>query len=452
MPKQQINILLFVEHIARELDVACVVQYLLGKRHGLCAEIASVAYNLPETLKKYRSPRVIVTPYCYSAADLGIRDILPTWPSATFVNLAYEQIFQKINRSFKAPRDDFARHCVLHLAWSDFYLDYLAGLGVPRENVIVNGNPTLALYQPPYTAYFDTREKLAEAFRLDPHKRWIFIPENYGAAFYSDGRVQNYIRRGATAAEAYGYRDFALASLHEVVRWCKQAAEEGEAEIIVRPRPATPKADFLQICVEAAGPLPKHLHIIKEGTVREWILASDVVASSYSTTLIEAAVARRPIFMLMPIPFPEFLHNDWYELVPNVEDSSAFMSVVSGRVSADRWRPLHQWASSTMLGGGDVIANLVDLLAATYRREATIPDRLNDGKPKPVREASLQYRGERKLRAVARKILAPIRGQVAESFVKHEHDEIRQVDVAQRLDRWGQVFAFETTSVATRGE
>lgn len=451
MPKQHVDIFLFVEHVARELDVACVVKYLIDKRYGLSLEIASTVYNLPEILKKYRAPRVVVTPYCYSAADQGIRDILPAWPCATFVNLAYEQIFQKINRSVKAPRDDFARCYVLHHAWSESFVDYLAEYGTPKENTIVNGNPSLPLYQPPYAAYFDTRKKLAETFQLDPDRRWVFVPENYGAAFYSNGRVQKYIRLGATEAEAYGYRNFAMASLREAARWFKQAAEQGDAEVIVRPRPATTETDFTQVCVEAAGPLPEHLHIIKGGTVREWIMASDAVASSYSTTLIEAAVACRPIFMLMPIPFPEFLYNDWYELVPNVKDFSSFMAAVDGRAPADSWCLLQEWATSTMLSRGDVISNLLDLLAAVYWRQAAIPDRIyNSGRPKPVREASLTYRSERKWRGLVRKIFAPVPGQSEQLSPKHdqahEHDEIHDSDIAKRVARWQQVLKSQGNS------
>ena len=42
MRKQNVDILLFVEHVARELDIACAIKYLLDKRHGISLEIASI--------------------------------------------------------------------------------------------------------------------------------------------------------------------------------------------------------------------------------------------------------------------------------------------------------------------------------------------------------------------------------------------------------------------------
>ena len=453
MDKRRADILLFIEHVARELDIACAVKYLIGKRHGLDLEIASRYYDLPKTLKMYHAPPVVVVPYCRSVENVIIGEILLAWHRTIFVDLAYEQVFQKINRAVKAPRDEFAQRYVIHLAWSESVADYLTAYGTARENIIINGNPVLELYRPPYNTYFCSREKLAETFGLNPGKRWVFIPENYGAAFYSEGRLRKYVRVGTKGTEAQDYQDFALDSLQKVARWFKQAAEQGDAEIIVRPRPATPKAHFEQVCVEAAGQLPEQMHIIKEGTVREWILASDAVGSSYSTTLIEAAVARRPIFMLAPVPFPEFLHNDWYDLVPNVESFSSFMAIVNGQVSTDSWQLLHQWATSTMLSRGDVISNLVDLLAKIYRKEADVPDRIYSKRPIPFREASLQYRTKRKLRALAGKILTagrnltkPAASDEPERNATMEYDRFKNSDVTMRVKRWERVLTARQNS------
>ena len=438
--KKQVNIVLFVEHVARELDIACVIKFLMGERHGLSLEIASLVYDLPETIKKYQAPTLVITPYCYSALEVGVYDLLRAWPHASFVNLAWEQIFQKINQTFKAPYDDFARRHVLHIVWSDLVKEYLVEYGTLRENIVVNGNPNLALYESPYCHYFDTRKKLAETFKIDPDKRWVFIPENYGAAFYNRERLRNYSRRGVSRTAAYSYRKFALASLEKVIQWLKQAAVQEDTEIIVRPRPATPEAKFRALFLEAGGPLPKRLHILKGGTVREWIMASDIVASSYSTTLIEAAVARRPVFMLAPIPFPDFLYNNLYELVPKIEDFSDLISVVKGQSRVDSWRPLREWAVSTMLGSGDPIVNLTDLLNSIYRKKGPVPLSIyNDSATKPLLNPTVGYRARRQLAFLARKTLLRLPGSGSKQFISYECDEFNELDLTFRLGLWKQV-------------
>ena len=438
MSEKRTDIVLFVEHVVRELDVACAVKYLADGRHGLAVEIASIAMHLPRTLERHQ-PRVVVVPYCYAASNFGLRDILPVWPGAVYVNLAYEQIFRKHQQATKEPSDAFARRHVLHHAWGDFYAEYLQEHGVLGENIFVNGNLSYALYRAPYCAYFDSRDILAKRFRLDPNKHWVLVPENYGAAFYSDAIVQGFIRRGHNEAE--DFRDFALASLREAVQWWSRAAEQGGVELIVRPRPATPKASFMKICKDVVGPFPRHLHIIKDGTVREWILASDVVASSYSTTLIEASIAGKPICMFAPIPFPDFLHAEWYHLAPRAESLSEFLEMVISPTSATNSQPLRAWAERTMMKHGDPISNLVDYLAAVYRGETPVPDQPSNSDlaiPAP-QQAPRASRGSKWPRWV-RRIWAWMRMVMGRQRVSaHEQDEFDDHDVAQRVSKWAQV-------------
>jgi len=438
MSEKRAGIVLFVEHVVRELDVACAVKYLAGRRHGLAVEIASIAMYLPRTLERYQ-PRVVVVPYCYAASNFGLRDILPVWPEAVYVNLAYEQIFRKHQQAPKAPSDAFARRHVLHQAWGDFYAQYLQEHGVLRDNIFVNGNLSYALYQAPYRSFFDPRSKLAERFRLDPNNRWVLVPENYGAAFHSDAIVQGFIQKGHNEAEAL--RDFALASLRQAVQWWSRAAEQGGAEVIVRPRPATPTASFMQVCRDVLGQFPQHLHIIKDGTVREWILASDVVASSYSTTLIEASIASKPICMFVPIPFPDFLYAEWYDLVPRAESLSEFLEMVIGPASATNSQPLRAWAVRTMMNHGDPISNLVDYLAAVYRGERPIPDRpsISDfAIPAPQRTPRVSRVS--RWPGWVRKTWAWMRRAMGRQRLSaHEQDEFGEHDVAQRVSKWAQV-------------
>jgi hypothetical protein len=440
MRKQNVDILLFVEHVARELDIACAIKYLLDKRHGISLKIASIVFDLENTLERWQ-PQVVALPYCYEADTFGIRRILPVWSNAVFLNLSYEQIFHKINKDYKMPQDTFAREHVLHHAWGDFYAEYLQSHGVPRENIAVNGNPSYTLYRPPYCAYFEPRTDLAKRYGLDEGKRWIFIPENYGRAFVSEGKLREYIRLGSDEAEVYQHRDFDLASLRGAIQWWIQAAKQGTVELIVRPRPATPKARFVKACLEVGGEIPQHLHFIKDGTVREWGLASDIIVSSYSTTLIEAAVANKSIYMLMPSPFPRFLHQEWCDLVPKIESLSAFLQVTTNSELVATGEPLKTWAERTMMSRGDAISNLVDLLASVYRGERPVPTPPGiAGIPIPTPKFSASAKRTRILRGRTRRRLARvwrrIRGQPGDG---HEKDDFHPSDVVRRASKWTQV-------------
>ena len=430
MPRRPIDIILFVEHVARELDIACAVKHLVTKRHGLSLEIASLAWDIGGTLAKYQ-PAVVATPYCYTIGDFGTHQIVPVWPDAYYVNLAYEQVFQKINKAPKMPRDRFSRQCVLHHAWGEFFVGFLEQSGVRKENIVLNGNPTYALYRPPYRGYFESREELAARFHLDPRKRWVFIPENYGVAFLNDRQMET--RYGKFRdAQADRFRDFAAASFSQAARWWRKACEMPGVELVLRPRPATPKDKIVEALCQDGSTIPPRLHVIKEGTVREWILAADLVASSYSTTLIESAVASKPILMFIPIPFPDYVLADWYDLVPQARTETAFLDWVSDPDPGQTFRPLQAWAERTMLSRGDAIANIADLLASVRRKERHVPGPPGIG----ILKTRLREPLPRKLRGICNRIYHAIVRRPGKSW---ERDEITEADVARRLARWAQV-------------
>lgn len=430
MPAEPVDILLFVEHVARELDIACAVKHLVQRRHGLRIEVASLAWRLEDTFGRYQ-PAVVVMPYCYSQVDFATHQILPVWPDASYVSLSYEQVFQQIQKGHKAPRDRFSRAHVLHHAWGDFYAGFLKESGVPPENIVVNGNPTYQLYLPPYRDYFISRAELAGRYHLDPARRWLLVPENYGVGFLNDRQLASrYGQFRGTAAE--GFRDFAADSFRAAAKWWRKAGDLPGVEMILRPRPATPREKIMQALTEDGATIPPHMHVIKQETAREWILAADVVASSYSTTLIESAVAEKPILMLEPIPFPEYMHAEWYDLVPRVATEEAFLEAARGPGPGQTYRPLQDWAHRNMLSRGDVIANIAALLAAVRRKQRPVPVPPGIGilKERPKEPIGKRLRG---LLSRAKHALIRIPGK------SWEADEITDAELARRLARWEHV-------------
>ena len=449
MHPQPIKLLIFVEHVSRELDVACVLKYLLLRRHGCSTEIAAINWDLSRTLKRFQ-PAVVAVPYCYSARpdDPGLAQMRAAWPRATWVNLAYEQVLQPINEDFKVPRDAFARHQVLHHAWGDFYADLLHRHGVSRPQILMNGNPTLALYQDPYRAYFESRTSLADRHGLNVRAPWVFVPENYGAAFMSDRSFRDHVRRGYHADQGRTYRQFASASLREVIRWLQRLAETTEAEVIVRPRPMTPLAAFERVCRQAMGRgVVARFHLIKNGTVREWVLASDLVLSSYSTTLIEAAVAQRPVALLAPLPFPGFVEAEWYGAVPRLDTFASLARFATDHSWQDvSWPRLKAWAEARMLSRGDPLARLADLLNAVVSGDRPV------ALPEDSREATASGEGDPAgappswVTGSGRQLIAGLRVQWRQKIHErlHERDRLSSADIDRRVARWSEVLEAPT--------
>lgn len=357
---RKVDVLWLVEHVARELDVACAVKAIALVEHGLRVEVRNLYQHIQSYLTEF-DPAVIVHPYVYFVEGaLATEDVFRRWPDAIHVNAAWEQIHYRAHYKIKAPADDIARKQVIHFAWGQFFKDYLTEFGVPNENVVVNGHPAYQLYQEPYKAYFDTRRSIAAKFGLDVDKTWVFVPENYRWAF-AQKKLDFFVSLGGDRDELNELINFSIPSLRELLTASRAASLRDDVEVIFRPRPAINTAKMLDFFHREVGQDTGRIHFIKEGTVREWILASDHIVSSYSTSLLEASVAGKRAWMFEPIKIPDGLHCEWYDAAPRLRTVDDFCGMLDERmdVRVDR---LAVWARDNLLPAGDPIRNIVDQL------------------------------------------------------------------------------------------
>ncbi|MBE0670195.1 MAG: hypothetical protein IH588_06390, partial [Anaerolineales bacterium] len=359
------------EHTARELDVACAVAAILEKDYHLSVEIVQWPTGFPGVVTKIR-PRLVILPFCYF--DQSYRMMLAYWRKSIFLNLTWEQLFYLGNQKAKMPRGDFPLKHVLHHSWSDEYADFLVKAGIPREHIFVNGHLAYALYDEPYRQYFSSRKDLADRYHLDPLLQWIFFPENYNWAFYSAATVQKFIENGQSPDDVKVMQDYCTQSLREVLIWCDVAAREGQVEIILRPRPSTSIEDFLAFVKSVLSKTSVRFHIIQQESVREWILASDIVVSSHSTSLIEAAIAGKYVSMVVPFSVPSQLHVGWHDFLPQIHTQNEFIQLV--RLNKLKNHALEHWARSTMMKTGDAIYDLAMYLVKLLHNEIEIPPSL----------------------------------------------------------------------------
>jgi hypothetical protein len=235
------------------------------------------------------------------------------------------------------------------------------------------GHGMYRLYGPPYRAYFAGRAELAAGFGLDAAKRWVFVPENYRWAFFTDSKLRRLGKRGVEQAELFEMRDYCRRSMAELVGWCQALAKSGEAEVIFRPRPATNVAELTEFVAETLGAEAPAFRIVKDRSAREWVLAADLVASSYSTVLIEAALAEKAILRVAPEPTPAGLRYDWCDLAPTAEDQAAFLDAC-GRADPSSADALRQWAEDAFFPAGDPVERLVETIAEEVRAAHATPE------------------------------------------------------------------------------
>jgi surface carbohydrate biosynthesis protein len=428
---RSVDIAFLYEHAARELDVACAAAAVL-RQSGVSVEVIHWPTGFPGAVRGLR-PKLVVLPFCYT--ERGYEALLAYWWEAAYFNMTWEQLLYLGNRRAKTPRGDFVTRNVIHHAWGNSYAAFLGANGIGESRIFLNGQPAYALYAEPYRRYFKSRSELAALYGLDASRRWIFFPESYDWAFFSKATLRTIIKDGQPADDVRTMKEFCDRSLREVVIWCARAADAGNVELILRPRPSTILAEFVYFIRQVLPGVPKHMHVIQEESVREWILVSDSVVSSHSTSLIEAAVAGKPVHIMEPVPIPAVLHAEWHDLLPHIGSAREFVEVCVGEAVEEDAR-LMQWARTTLMTPGDAIKNLTDYLASIVRGEEAAPPPVKRWTATPT----LTWIPPRWLWSYYRQLKQYLRnretGGVEPEYVK---DALPSRQVEERIRRWSQV-------------
>jgi hypothetical protein len=439
---REVDALFLVEHVDRELDaVTCIVE-ILRRDYSLECEVRNFYSDMLYCLSRYR-PTVLVTPFFYSSDIHPMKDYLATWPNAAVFNMAWEQILYTMNKTVKIPKDDFAKTKVSHVCWTAKYLDFIKSMGVDRERLILAGNPVMKFYDSPYHRYFISREELGRRYNLDPHRKWVLFPENYRWGFLTESQLRIFVEQGADPNFLREARDYCVRSLTNLFEWSRDLDQAGDPILILRPRPATARHEVQAFMTRVAPEASQRIRIIKTESAREWILAADQVISSYSTTLIEASLAEKPVHVFSPEPIPQALGDEWYSLVPAIENKEKLLAALRQFPADETWRPLAGWARQTLLSAGDPFHEIAAAIARSISGRQ-IRTRTSPPAPGHGRLGGRQWIIERSRKALQmtqlwHKVLHRKDRRYRFHFKKHEKDVFGADDVAVRLARWASV-------------
>lgn len=430
------DVLFLIEHVDRELDAISCISSILQTTYGLSCAVRNF-YSDMVPLQQIK-PKVLCVPFFYFLDHAPMRNYVKRWPHSAIVNFAWEQILYKMNMDIKIPKDEWALQRVTHMCWTTAYQDLITSLGVSRDRAPLCGNPVMKFYEQPYRNYFRSRDELAELHGIDPRRRWLLFPENYRWGFLSDRQIEGFAKQGGSLdyirkAHAYCKRSFA-----EVLRWFARLDRADDPIIVLRPRPATAAAEITAFAEATLGRIPDNLRVIKAETARDWILASDIVMSSYSTTLIEAALAGKPIHLVAPEPFPEALEDSWYDLVDAITEGDRFVATARDAPAPANSVALQTWARERFLGAGDPLRAMAGVVAQ-HAGAAPLPVRKDI--PRPSAAGALQSSLWNMLvrKPNIHRLVKRIEPDFSFTYHKHEKDVFHVNDVYRRALQWNQI-------------
>lgn len=196
--------------------------------------------------------------------------------------------------------------------WGDFQRDYYRSLKPACfENIRTTGHPRFDLCRSLYRGLFKEeadryRERYGDFVLINSNFTFMTNPEGIAHTFSKQSgyeiqdrtRRMNYVRWWATSMKS-------LIAFVELVH--RLAIERPDINIVVRPHPSDDMSFFRAVFNGVST-----IHVIREGNVLPWILASRVMLHDGCTTAIEAHLLERNIVNYSPAPHEEgdcFLPN-----------------------------------------------------------------------------------------------------------------------------------------------
>lgn len=314
---QNIDIVFFIEHKDRELDSILAIRRVLKKKYNISSIVLHKHFHL-HFLNRYR-PKICIVPYFlskeYNPASF-IHDLYGD--TVIYVSYNWEQLLTYRSKLRKKIKSEYTKKKVIQFIWNKSYIDFLLENGVLNKNIKITGNIAQELLFNLKNKKDNFRKFFSKKYGINKNKKWLFMPMNYGWAFFSDRKINKIMSIGDIYAEKF--KKYSRKCFIKYIKFIRQVAERfNNLEIIIRPHPLISNTLYIKQLTKGSKLLKKNIYINKDLTVKEWIVASDYIGSSWSTSVYDAYLLGKQVFFFTPIKRPIWYDTDWLNQISNIK-------------------------------------------------------------------------------------------------------------------------------------
>lgn len=323
---QEYDFLLMYEHKVRELDNLCLLKYELDKRGYRTKILYENDYELVKACTIVYKTKVLVIGYCYTSSS--IKDYASyRIRFEKVINLQWEQMItneqEKNSNSFR-NLSGLAKE-IVHISWGEKNQKRLTmKAGVAPKNVKVTGNITMDLLRPEFEGFYISREELCRKYELPADKKiCLFI------AGFKYVEAPEELKKIVIARFGEGRRRYLEVAEKEqltILQWFQRLLEEHDDYVIVyRPHPGD-----VYVRPQELAKKYYNFKVISELSIKQWIVASDLVYAWNSTSIFEAFFAGKNPMFLCPYPIPEDQDHPLLMKMNKITDYETFCKTIAG--------------------------------------------------------------------------------------------------------------------------
>ena len=261
------DVLILIEHIVRELEVACLLKVALEKK-GLNVRIDTVNFN-KERLPLIYKPKIVILPWLYNDIEMDVFRFFKDENSMSsyIINMHHEPITNKDSEEFIIPKG--AAKDVYHLCWGREFKNLLKNNGCKEETLLEFGSPRQDFYFGELQGISRCRKSLSEDFSLDLDKRWfLFVANSFH--LHTDKQKEYYASIGV---DVYGIGKVGAENTYHFFDYVDNYLSNNmDVEFIYRPHPSGVMLEENIKQHKILQEKHKNYHVIFDGAIRDWII------------------------------------------------------------------------------------------------------------------------------------------------------------------------------------
>lgn len=320
---QEIDFLIMYEHKVRELENMCLIKYELERR-GYKVLIKHLEdKEALEAVKPIYHAKVLLTMACYRNATLE-------WHAKDFVS--FDKVIDMQWENIVYPKDEkagvFKNYTgigreVVRVSWGEANRRrLLEAAHMDPKNIKLVGHVGMDFLRDALKGYYRSKEDLFQEYGLPMDKKVLL----FASPFYADNLSEKYITEMCDRHEDdwRDYYDFMMKSERAILEWMERLCKERDDILLIyRPHPGHIGKHMAEVEKRC-----DNFKVISELSVKQWIIASDIIYTGNSSTIVEAFFAGRMCHLLFPYEVTEGYEHHLIEKGKKITDYEAFRQTV----------------------------------------------------------------------------------------------------------------------------
>jgi len=311
------DFIILYEHRNRELENAVLLAMMLEKEGYKVA----IEYRWSARILFQRAD-VVITPYLYQNETVVDFALHPFCHIKKIINMQYEQVFCKKDEDVLSDLPKGVAKNAVHISWGKNTTERYKKVKIKADHIFEIGHVSIDLNKPMYRDAFISRENISTKFNLPNDKNWLLFISSF--SYVGISKTEFEICKARSCSASY-FSEISCKSQPLVLDYFEKIMKDyPELIVIYRPHPHEDSCNRLFEIEKKYD----NFKVIRDFSVRQWILISDYISTWYSTSFIDVMYAKKPCAIIRPISISEDYDYKFFRKQPCIssyQDLSEFI-------------------------------------------------------------------------------------------------------------------------------